>query len=46
MGEINYFSYNKMYLIYDFIDKNRRIFASVKTNGRGETSFHHLYLYK
>lgn len=31
-------------IIYDFIDKNRRIFASVKTNGRCETSFHHLLL--
>ena len=29
---------------YDFIHKKRRIFASVKTNGRCETSFHHLLL--
>lgn len=43
MGEKIIFRYHKMYN-FDFIDKNRRIFASVKTNGRCETSFHHLLL--
>ena len=43
MGEKSYFATIKC-IIYDFIDKNRRIFASVKTNGRCETSFHHLLL--
>ena len=43
MGEKSYFATIKC-MIYDFIDKNRRIFASVKTNGRCETSFHHLLL--
>jgi hypothetical protein len=43
MGEKSYFTTIKC-IIYDFIDKKRRIFASVKTNGRCETSFHHLLL--
>lgn len=43
MGKKSYFTTIK-YIIYDFIDKKRRIFASVKTNGRCETSFHHLLL--
>ena len=43
MGKKSYFATIKC-IIYDFIDKNRRIFASVKTNGRCETSFHHLLL--
>lgn len=43
MGEKSYLTTIKC-IIYDFIDKNRRIFASVKTNGRCETSFHHLLL--
>ena len=42
MGKKSYFATIKC-IIYDFIDKNRRIFASVKTNGRCETLFHHLY---
>lgn len=43
MGKKSYFTTIK-YIIYDFIDKKRRTFASVKTNGRCETSFHHLLL--
>ena len=43
MGKKSYFTTIKC-IIYDFIDKKRRIFASVKTNGRCETSFHHLLL--
>ena len=39
MGKKSYFTTIKC-IIYDFIDKKRRIFASVKTNGRCETSFH------
>ena len=38
MGKKSYFTTIKC-IIYDFIDKKRRIFASVKTNGRCETSF-------
>lgn len=43
MGEKIIFRYHKMYNLRLY-RQNRRIFASVKTNGRCETSFHHLLL--
>ena len=38
MGKKSYFATIKC-IIYDFIDKKRRIFASVKTNGRCDSFF-------
>lgn len=44
MGEKSYFATIKC-IIYDFVDKKRRIFASVKTNGRCETSISSSFTY-